>query len=196
MPVSQGGGLFRIGRLSCDDGDYRFQGAALLLALIQTLFDIVLLRKGPEHIPRSTILLIVVIVFWIFAVLCQVALIPSIDEADFIFELFSALIAVTCYSAVIIGFGQAPRLTQTITALLGCGALLAIIFALVFVILQAIGSPVMTLLAVWAIVLWSVSIKGHIISRAIDRHWYLGLAIAVSVFILQHVVHAYISTGN
>ncbi|MGI9220361.1 MAG: hypothetical protein ACR2QS_04925 [Woeseiaceae bacterium] len=166
-----------------------------MLALVQTLFDIALLRKGPEHIPRSSMLLVVVIVFWVFAVLCQVVLIPRIDESDFIYEVFSALVGVTCYSAVIIGFGHGPRLTQTITALLGCGALLAIIFALVFVILQAIGSQLMALLAVWGIVLWSVSIKGHIISRAIDRHWYLGLAIAVSVFILQHVVHAYVSGG-
>ena len=27
--------------------------------------------------------------------------------------------------------------------------------------------------------LWSVPVEGHIIARAIDRHWYLGIAIAV-----------------
>jgi hypothetical protein len=44
----------------------------------------------------------------------------------------------------------------------------------------------MTLVA-WLILLWSVSIKGHIIASAIDRHWYIGLSIAVAVFVLQSI---------
>ena len=164
-----------------------------LLPFIQTLFDIALLRKGPQHIPRSNILLAFAILLWLLAVLCQVALIQTIDERDFVLELFSALVGVICYSAIIIALGKATRLTQAITAILGCGALLAFTFAIAYVLLQALGSPVLTLLVVWAIVLWSVSVKGHIIASAIDRHWYAGLAIAVAVFILQHVVHAYIS---
>jgi hypothetical protein len=164
-----------------------------LLPLIQTLFEIALLRKGPQDIPRSNVLLALVILLWLLAVLFQVALIQTIDESDFALEVFSALVGVICYSAIIVAFGKAPRLTQTITAILGCGALLAFTFALAYVVLQAIGSPVLMLLVVWAIVLWSVSVKGHIIASAIDRHWYAGLAFAVAVFILQHVVHAYIS---
>ena len=164
-----------------------------MLAFIQTLFEIALLRKGPDQIPRSNILLSLAVLLWVLAVLCQVAVIQSIDESDFVMELFSALIGVICFSAIVVAFGKTPRLTQTITAILGCGALLAFTFAFAYVLLQLIGSPVLTLLVVWAIVLWSVSVKGHIIASAIDRHWYAGLAIAVAVFIFQHVVHAYIS---
>ena len=86
-------------------------------------------------------------------------------------------------------------MTQTLTAILGCGALVAFAFTVIYVILNAIGSPILMLIAVWTLVLWSISIKGHIIASAINSHWYAGLAIAVSVFILQHIVHAYISAG-
>lgn len=168
---------------------------APLLPFLQTLIDIALLRKGPEHIPRSNVLLLLVIAMWLVAVLAQLVLISQFDEADFVYEIFSALLAVTCYSIVVIGFGQAPRLTQSITALLGCGALLSTIFAIAYVVLQAIDSPLVMALVVWVIVLWSVSIKGHIIASAINRHWYLGLAIAVSIFVLQHVVHAFMTGG-
>jgi hypothetical protein len=167
-----------------------------LLPLIQTLFQITLLRKGPQDLPRSGVLLLLAILLWLLAVLCQVALIQSIDEMDFVLELFSALIGVICYSAIVVAVGHAPRLTQTITAILGCGSLLAFAFAVAYVFLQAIGSPVLMLLVVWAIVLWSVSVKGHIIASAINRHWYAGLAIAVAVFVLQHVVHAYVSAPS
>ena len=167
----------------------------MLLPLIQTLFDIALLRKGPQDIPRSSILLIFAILLWLAGLLCQLALIPQINESDFMLELFSLLIGVTCYAMVLISFGQAPRLTQTLTAILGCGALVAFAFTVVYVILNAIGSQMLMFIAVWTVVLWSISIKGHIIASAINSHWYAGLAIAVSVFILQHIVHAYISAG-
>jgi hypothetical protein len=35
------------------------------------------------------------------------------------------------------------------------------------------------------IILWSVPVEGHIISRAIQQHWFVGIAIAVAAFILQ-----------
>lgn len=179
--------------MTCDDCRHPQSGLTSLLPLFRTLYEITLLRKGPQHIPRSGILLVMATVFWLFAVLCQVALIQSIDEKDFVLELFSALVGVICYSAVVVAFGQSPRLTQTITAILGCGAMLAFVFAFAYIFLQAIGSPVLMLLVVWAIVLWSVSVKGHIIASAINRHWYAGLAIAVAVFSLQHVIHAFTS---
>ena len=166
---------------------------AAMLPFFQTLFDIALLRKGPQHIPRSIALLTLSIVLWLFAVLTQITLIGQFEEAQFGLEVFSALIAVTFYSTVVVGFSQAARLTQTITALLGCGALLALVFAVAYVLLELIGSPILLLLFVWAIVLWSIAIKGHIIATTINRHWYIGLAIAVGVFVLQHIVHQLIT---
>ena len=168
---------------------------APLLPFLRTLFDIALLRKGPEHIPRSGVLLLMAIVLWLFAILSQLAIIEQFTESDFALEIFSAFIAVTCYSMVVIGFGQGSRLTQTITAILGCGAILGLTFSITYVLAQAMGSQLVMVLMVWFIVLWSISIKGHIIASAINRHWYLGMAIAVSVFVLQHVVHAYLTAA-
>ena len=35
------------------------------------------------------------------------------------------------------------------------------------------------------VLLWSVPVEGHIIARAIDRFWYVGLVAASTVFIVQ-----------
>ena len=185
--------VFRIGRLTCDDCGYRFLSVVTLLPFLKILFDIALLRKGPQHIPRSMALLTLSIMLWLFAVLTQITLIAQIDEAHFGLEVFSALIGVTCYSMLVVGFGQAPRLTQTITALLGCGALLALVFAVTYVLLEFIGSPILVLLLVGTLVLWSIAIKGHIIATTINRHWYIGLAFAVGIFVLQHIAHQLIT---
>jgi hypothetical protein len=95
-----------------------------LLLFIKTLFDIALLRKGPQHIPRSVMLLLLAALLFVVAVLAALLLIDRFDESDVVQELFSVLIAVACYSAVVLGARQGSRLTQTITAILGCAALL------------------------------------------------------------------------
>jgi hypothetical protein len=35
------------------------------------------------------------------------------------------------------------------------------------------------------ILLWSIPVEGHIIARAIDRHWYVGIGAALAVFVFQ-----------
>ncbi|MDH4124780.1 MAG: hypothetical protein OEW64_05310 [Gammaproteobacteria bacterium] len=167
-----------------------------LLLFIKTLFDIALLRKGPQHIPRSRILLLVAALFWTTAVLSALVLIDRFDELDVAHEFFSLLVAVTCYSAIVLGARLGPRLTQTITAILGCGALLTFTLVAGYVLLQPIiGAAPMTLVA-FLILLWSLSIKGHIIAAAINQHWYLGLAIAVAIFVLQSLVNKLLTTAS
>ncbi len=90
-----------------------------LLPLLQTLFDIALLRKGPEHIPRSVVMLVMAIVFWLLVRLAMLVFDEGFDEYSFIIELFSAFLAAVCYSAVIIISGQRPRLLQSLSAIIG-----------------------------------------------------------------------------
>ena len=161
--------------------------AAPLLPFLQTLFDIALLRKGPEHLPRSVVFLLMAMGLWFVSALTALALIDRFDESDFFLEIFSALVAVASYSAIFIVARQRPRLTQTISAIIGCGAILTWVFVAAYALLKPfIGAGLMTLVA-WLILLWSVSIKGHIIASAINRHWYIGLSIAVAVFVLQSI---------
>ena len=96
--------------------------------LIRTLFDITLLRKGPDAIPRSGLLLALVVGLWVFASLAGLALIDRFDETDFFLGLFSGFAGIACYAAIVVLGGFAPRLTQTLTALVGCGALIFLIF--------------------------------------------------------------------
>jgi len=158
---------------------------ATVLPLIRTLFDIVLLRKGPEDIPRSAILLLMSLGLWLLAELTSLALIDRVDDSDFLNETFSLLLAVIYYSAVVVITGHGHRVLQTITAIVGCGALLALSFTVVFVIFGQFAGAIALELIVYLYLMWSVSVEGHIIARAIDRHWYIGILIALAAFALQ-----------
>jgi hypothetical protein len=167
----------------------------IVLPLIKTLFDIVLLRKGPDAIPRSMVLLALVVGLWLFSSLAALALIDQFDESDFFLGLFSGMVGVLCYAALVVASGHAARLLQTVSAILGCGALISLAFVAEYVLFLPFLGEVPTGLIANLILLWSVPVEGHIIARAIGRHWYIGILIAITVFALQFVIYNAISSA-
>jgi hypothetical protein len=167
-----------------------------VLPLIRTLYDITLLRKGPEAIPPAWLLLVPVTGLWTFSMLAAAALIDRYDESVVAMNFFSAVIGLLCYAAVVAASGRGTRMVQTIAAVIGCGTLIFMAAIAEYVLLQPIlGEDVSADLAT-LINLWSVPVEGHIIARAIDRHWYIGILIAMGVFVLQLVVLNYLSTSR
>jgi hypothetical protein len=165
-----------------------------VLPLIRTLFDIVLLRKGPEVIPRSGILLVPVLGLWLFASLAAVALVDQFREADFFLGMFGGLVGVLCYAGVVVLSGHASRMLQTVLAILGCGALIMLMFVAEYVLLLPFLGKMPTSLIANLILLWSVPVEGHIIARATERHWYIGILVALAVFILQYLIYRVVAT--
>jgi len=84
---------------------------------------------------------------------------------------------------------------QTISAILGCGALISLAFVAEFVLFTPFLGQSISALVAQLILLWSVPVEGHIIARAIDRHWYVGILIAISVFALQFVLYNLVSSS-
>lgn len=163
-----------------------------MLALLQTLFDIIRLRKGPDAIPHSSLLFAMIVVMWLFAGVAMTASTPEMDARDFVIGTLSGVAGLACYAAVVLLADRGPRLLQAATALLGCGALLSLIFVAANAALTPILAANTVNLIVTLILLWSVPVEGHIIARTIDRHWYVGLMIAMAVFVLQLVLYAMI----
>ncbi|MDH3266426.1 MAG: hypothetical protein OEM25_05620 [Gammaproteobacteria bacterium] len=172
------------------------QGCSInLLPLIRTLFDIVLLRKGPEAIPRSAILLFPIAGLWIFASLAAVALIEQFSESDFLLGIFSGLVGILCYAGLVVLSGHSARVLQTVSAILGCGALITLAFVAEYVLFLPFLGDVPTGLIANLILLWSVPVEGHIIARAMDRHWYIGILTAIAVFVLQYLIYSVVAAA-
>lgn len=160
-----------------------------MIPLLKILFDILLLRKGPEAVPRSGLLLLMVIGLWLFSSLAGLALIDRFDEDDFFLGLFSGIVGIASYAVVVVLGGYSERLLQTITTLIGCGALIFFAFIAEYVLFRPVVGERVTGLVANLILLWSVPVEGHIIARALNRHWYIGILIAIAVFALQYVLY-------
>lgn len=112
-------------------------------------------------------------------------LIEDPEQRNYGLSLIVTAIGVTFYLLVLLVAGRTRRMLQTMTAILGCGAILTLlVFFETLLLRPLLGREVAGLLGL-LIIFWSVPVEGHIIARAIDRHWYVGIALAVAVFALQ-----------
>ena len=165
-------------------------------ALLKTLYDIALLRKGPDAIPRSLILLVMAAALWVFASLASLALGEQHDEAEFAINQFTVLIALVAYAAIIVVTGYGPRVLQAVSAVLGCGALISLLAIAELVLLVPFLGKTPAGIVAWLTTLWSVPVEGHIMARAINAHWYVGIVIAIAVFVLQHAVYGTMTASS
>ena len=154
-------------------------------ALITTLWDISLLRKGPDAIPASWLPFAMAIVLRGIAVVLSVAFIETFTLHYVKIDLVVWTLGLVFFSAIVVITGKGARLSQTLTALVGIGALIT--FAVLAVrVLGARVLPEATVLTIsLLLLLWSVVIKGHIMARALDWHWYLGFILSLVVFLVQ-----------
>ena len=98
---------------------------------------------------------------------------------------FGYLLALTFYGTVVYLFGFSGRLLQTQSAIIACGSILALVSRAEYVVFAPLlgqeTAGALSLL-IW---MWSVPVKGHVIAQAIQRHWFVGITIAVAAFIMR-----------
>ena len=158
-----------------------------LALLLKTFIDIVLLRKGPEHVPNSLFVLAFAFILLLVATLFSATLAQAGNGDSTLLSLLSSLFGYLLYWIVLVATGFADRLVPTIASIMACGSLLTIAMVLAAMVLLPTLGGSLTAIAIWLILIWSVPVKGHIIARAIDSHWYTGIAIAMTIFITQYV---------
>lgn len=156
-----------------------------MLALLQTLFDIIRLRKGPDSIPYSWLVFVLVAALWLIAGLATTTMTEELNERDFLMGIVTGFAGLGLYALLVTISGHAPRLLQMTTAILGCGAVLSFLFVIGNLALTPFLSEGMVSMIVTLVLLWSIPVEGHIVARSIDRHWYVGIVAAMAVFIFQ-----------
>jgi len=156
-----------------------------VLTLFKTLIEIILLRKGPNHIPHSMLLLMVVAAIWFLVGIVAVMVIETYKSASLSIDLILAIAGLGFYAILVNSFGHSARLVRCFTALLGCAIVFSVVIYAGRLILPLWITPGETEWAVQFIWLWSIPVEGHIIARTIDRQWVIGFVIALAVLFAQ-----------
>jgi len=165
-------------------------------ALIRTLFDIVTIRKGPDAIPYSWLLLYAAVLLWLFPLLVANLLVPNFKGTVVAVVVAGWIASLVCYALVVVLAGFKARLVQALTAIIGCGALIFLGQVAGLIFLTPFLGAKLAQIFIYLLLFWSVHVKGHIIARTIDREWYIGFLIAIGVFILQYAFSTAITPAS
>ncbi len=161
-----------------------------MIELFRAFLRIATLKMGPEDLPASRFLLGLVTAGYLLSGAASVALYTA-DAGEALLQLSVDLgLTIAFFGAVVVLYGKRPRLLQTMTALLGTGALLslaALPFTAWMRMLEMTGRPGVGVpaLGIYFVVLWSISVTGHIVHRALGIPFVGGLIIGVTYFVLN-----------
>ena len=155
-------------------------------AFIKTLFDILILRKGPDAVPYSWLLLNAATVMWFMPLLIAAVVVPGFGGAAVLASVASWALSLVCFAGIIVLAGYPSRLLQALTAIIGCGAIIFVAQVVGLVAASVLLGAAVAELVIYLLLFWSVYVKGFIIARTISRDWYVGVVIAIAVFLLQY----------
>lgn len=152
-------------------------------ALLKALWDIALWRRDPGHLPDSITLVGVCALAYAVMGAVQSWMLTGSDRllARTLADLALLLLLVWLLLAAT---RRSHRINQTLTAVLGTGALLSPIVILLLALRAPAEANHAVALLVWAgsvgVILWYTFILGHIVRSALDTGWFTGVAVAIT----------------
>ena len=159
-----------------------------MLRLISVILGITVHRRGPDELPSSPFLVLVLLAASECAQLITLKLAAAPDDAILVM-LFSVAMDFLFVWGVLVMFERRQRFWQTMGAFLGAGVVLNAISAVLVAWNQSLQVPADTTTAPEVLLqllqVWSVDIGGFLLSRAIDRHYVLGVVIMLGYVLLS-----------
>ncbi len=181
------------------DCDLKLCGKNLAVnALLNSFTRILLNSQGPEDLPESHWLL-----RFVFVSYCAIGIIAMVVSGIFRSDPAAALlevafdVAFVCfwYWALLAYKGLRHRYVQVLTAALGCGTLLGLLFLPVFVLtlnaqpvdpaLPATPWQITAALLYLGLLCWTASVTGHITARALNLPYFTGLGMGVLFVVME-----------
>ncbi|MBT5219767.1 MAG: hypothetical protein HOI35_03085 [Woeseia sp.] len=157
--------------------------------LLRTFIEITLLRQGPQDVPSRSVVLVVAIGLLLFAFLSTAVAMPETVSGNIAISFFVSVLSYVVYWLVLLATGFGRRLVPTIASIMACGSILTILHVVVFVVMRQFTSDVVTDTVAWLILIWAIPVKGNIIARSIEQHWFAGIAIAMTIFVMQNITY-------
>jgi hypothetical protein len=161
-------------------------------AIFQAFLQLVLRRIGPEDLPDSGLLLGLAAAA--YAATQAVAALQIYGPDVVVVKAVAAdvVLLVLAVAVLLKAAGRPERLRRTLTALLGAGALLTVPLVPLNYWMQlfthAGQAPAAPSIAILALLTWSLTVQGHIFSRALSTSLAPGLLVAVGYFVLNYAL--------
>jgi len=155
---------------------------------LRIFIDIVLWRRGPQDLPASGLLVLITLAAYVAVTVVQLLMLDE-PAATWVFFLVADPLLLSAWVWLVLRlFGHAERYVQTVSAVLGTGALLglAVYLPLQLIVIgsgQAPTSSLAQLLGLLLVVVFAL-VTGRILKLATDSNLFTGIAVALTYFLV------------
>ncbi len=148
------------------------------MPLIKLFWDICLLRKGPQAIPISILLLALTLIAYVLAGVVLLSAGASLSDA--MLQTLAEALILFAFLWLVLYFRKKPeRLMQTITAMLGCDALISMVAIPLLNALKTFPDVKLISLLLLILMFWHSAIMAHILQHALSMPLVLGFGLAI-----------------
>jgi hypothetical protein len=158
-----------------------------VLRLALAFVDIALHRRGPQELPASTFLFVLVLVAYLVIAAIALQFAPTLERAAVLLAFETAVYCGFIWG-VLKAFNHDQRFKQTATALLGTDALLSLLSLPLLLWTRELDTSGATTTAPdffrVLLLIWSIDISGFVLSRGIGRPYILGVSIMIGYVLL------------
>lgn len=148
-----------------------------MFEILKLLFDICLFKQGPQHLPPSVWLLLLVLALDVAVSFLMVSISTGLAVA-LVQAIVSVLLIVGFSRLMLYMAGKPERFCQTACALSGTDAMISF-FALPAVASMTIGAgALLAFILTIALMIWHWAVIGHIIRNALGQTWTFSLGLA------------------
>jgi len=159
-----------------------------MYSLLTLFFDICLFKKGPQDVPVSKWLLFLLIP--IYAGISFLILILTSDVINAILQIIVEITFVLVSAKVVLFVAnKSDRYQQTANALIATDSIISFAAIPVMATLINQGSA-NSYTAITLLMLWHWAVSGHIFSQALEKHFSIGLGIALLYILLAYQLMA------
>jgi hypothetical protein len=161
-----------------------------MLSLVQAFLQITLRQLGPEDLPDSRFLLTLTLLSYVLAQVPVAVLLYGWSAPAIRVIAIDALLLAGFFWGLLRLTGRSNRYTRSLTALLGTGAILTLIQWPLAWWWKTTGAgneaPIGATLGLLAMVIWSLVVQAHIVSRALSSPFGAGLMVALAYFLINY----------
>jgi len=168
---------------------------------LKVFVDIVLWRRGPQDLPCSMLLVAATLAAYMLVSVLQLAFMHESGPAYLVFLVLDPLLLMGWIWIVLKVYGRVERYPQTIAAILGTSALLALVLSLPLQLLVGVdaartASPAAQILALGLILVFLL-VSGRIVKLATDSNLFAGICVsAIYVFVLNAIASRLVPVGS
>lgn len=164
-----------------------------LRAIADPFIQICLLRRGPQDLPTSSILLGIALTAHMLMAVLFVAAYEGVVKA-FLSGALDTVILAALTGCLLYTQRRSARFVQTLTALAGTGAIITLVTLPISGWFLGTGPESreggLAILLLLMVTAWSVAVVGHILRHALSAPYFVGLVLAivflaVSIFVLR-----------